>query len=49
MKDLIKENYRLSAENRQLKKKYSKLVKEYLDLARFAQERDEKTKTEVAM
>ena len=49
MKDLIKENYRLSIENRLLKKKYLRLVREYLELARFAQERNEKTKTEVAV
>ena len=42
MKDLAKENLRLSIVNRQLKKKYSKLEREYLELARFAQERGAK-------
>jgi regulator of replication initiation timing len=40
MKDLAKENLRLSIENRQLKKKIAKLEREYLELARFAQERE---------
>lgn len=40
MKDLAKENFRLSIENRQLKKKLAKLEREYLELARFAQERE---------
>ena len=40
MKDLAKENFRLSIENRQLKKKIAKLEREYLELARFAQERE---------
>ena len=40
MKDLAKENLRLSIENRQLKKKLLKLEREYLELARFAQERE---------
>lgn len=34
MKDLAKENLRLSIENRQLKKKLAKLEREYLELAR---------------
>ena len=40
MKDLAKENFRLSIENRQLKKKLAKLEQEYLELARFCQERE---------
>ena len=40
MKDLAKENFRLSIENRQLKKKIAKLEREYLELARFCQERE---------
>ena len=40
MKDLAKENFRLSIENRQLKKRIKKLEMEYLELARFAQQRE---------
>jgi len=40
MKDLEKENFRLSYENRLLKKKIKKLEIEYYELARFAQKRE---------
>ncbi len=40
MKDLAKENFRLSIENRQLKKKLERVIMEYQELARFCQERE---------
>ncbi|HHW90961.1 MAG TPA: hypothetical protein GX745_08685 [Clostridiales bacterium] len=40
MKDLAKENFRLSIENRQLKKKLERVFREYQELARFCQERE---------
>ena len=40
MKDLAKENLRLSYENRLLKNKLARIQREYLELAGFAQERE---------
>ena len=40
MKDLAKENFRLSIENRQLKKKLELVIREYQELARVCQERE---------
>lgn len=37
--NLNKENLRLTLENQQLKKKIAKMEREYLELARFCQER----------
>ena len=40
MKDLAKENFRLSIENQQLKKRLAQAIREYQELARFCQERE---------